>query len=301
MCTKRLPILFSIFSSFFMGRTAAFHVASPLRPSVAKIPCPKNAVPAFASIPLVFSKASDDDTQICQVHSDAATLESSLSLSLQNLLPPLVTAAIVCTTPELVLAADSFISPTWNSALLAYGHYFFIIVATMLLTYERVTVAPDMSVEQEKSLVLADTAYGVVGAFLAATGYFRVVSDYGKGWEYYAHEPLFWLKISAAGLLAGLSLFPTIIYIQRGSKLFQNEEIAPMSEALATRVRKVLNAELSAVLSIPLLATLMARGVGYDNGQFPWQAGAAVSVLTLVGSGALYAKQALTWEEPKPE
>jgi uncharacterized membrane protein len=213
---------------------------------------------------------------------------------------PAITVAIVCTAPETVLAADSFaISPTWNSALLAYSHYFFLLLGAILLTYERATVAANMSVDKEKSLVIADALYGIVGASLAASGYFRVVSEYGKGWEYYAHEPLFWLKLSAAGLLAGLSLFPTIIFVKRGSKLFQDEEIEPMTEALAGRVRRVLNAELSAVLSIPLFATLMARGVGY-NENFPWQLGAALTVLTLVGSGALYAKQALTWEEPAP-
>ena len=189
------------------------------------------------------------------------------------------------------------LSPTWNSALLAYGHYFFILLGTILLSYERFTVKANMSVEDEKSLVVADALYGVVGALLAGTGYFRVISEYGKGWEYYAHEPLFWVKLSAAGLLAGLSLFPTLTFIRRGSKLFQNEDIAPMSEALATRVQKVLNAELSAILSVPLMATLMARGVAY-NPDFPWSAGAAVTILTLVGSGAYYARQALTWTEP---
>jgi uncharacterized membrane protein len=190
------------------------------------------------------------------------------------------------------------LSPTWNSALLAYGHYFFILLGTILLCYERFTVEANMSVEKEKSLVIADALYGIVGAALAGTGYFRVISEYGKGWDYYAHEPLFWLKLTAAGLLAGLSLFPTITFIQRGSKIFQNDTtIEPMSEALATRIRKVLNAELSAILSVPLLATLMARGVAYQP-DFPWQLGAGLTVLTLVGSGAFYAQKALTWTEP---
>ena len=215
------------------------------------------------------------------------------------------TTGIIMTVPTAALATGdtgggdpfSFLSPTWNSALLAYGHYFFILSGTILLCYERFTVKANMSIDQEKSLVVADALYGLVGAALAGTGYFRVISEYGKGWDYYAHEPLFWVKLTAAGLLAGLSLFPTITFIQRGSKLYQNEDIAPMSEALATRVQKVLNAELSAILSVPLLATLMARGVSYQP-DFPWPVGAAFTVLTLVGSGTFYARQALTWKEP---
>jgi putative membrane protein len=213
---------------------------------------------------------------------------------------PVLLYMTLCIVPTTVLAADGgflTISPTWNSALLAYGHYFFILLATILLTYERSTVTANMSIETEKSLVIADALYGVMGAFVGGTGYFRVISEYGKGWEYYAHEPIFWMKLIAASLLAGLSLFPTITYIKRGEKLFRNEDIEPMSEALAKRVRSVLNAELSAILSIPLFASLMARGVAY-NEDFPWQLGATVAVLTLVGSGALYARQALTWTEP---
>lgn len=239
------------------------------------------------------------------VAKDTANAIASSEPSLPPQWPsPVVTAATLVligtsVTPECACAADgAILSPTWNSALLAYGHYFFLLLATMLLMFERLTVAPNMSVDQEKSLVICDALYGVVGAALAATGYFRVVS--GKGWEYYAHEPLFWMKLAAAGLLAGLSLFPTLIYIQRGSKLFQNEEIAPMSAALATRLQKILNAELSAVLSIPLLATLMARGIAFSpDRDWVWPLGAGGTVLVLLGSGALYARQALTWEEPE--
>lgn len=96
--------------------------------------------------------------------------------------------------------------------------------------------------------------------------------------------------------MGGLSLFPTITFIKRGEKLFKDQPIEPMSEKLAKRTQSVINAEISALLSIPLLATLMARGVWYSN-DFPWQAGAAVCAVALLGSGTLYAKQALQWKE----
>jgi len=182
-------------------------------------------------------------------------------------------------------------------ALVAYSHYLFLLIGMGLLVFERLTVKAGMSKEDEKALVFADASYGITGALIFASGYFRVV-EYGKGWEFYSHEPLFWLKIAFAGVLAGLSVFPTITITRRGYKIFKDLPLEPISEKLAERMHSVLNAEISAILSIPLIATLMARGVGYME-DFPWQAGAGVAAVFLLGSGFLYGKQALTWEEPE--
>jgi hypothetical protein len=73
-------------------------------------------------------------------------------------------------------------------------------------------------------------------------------------------------------------------------------EFEPMSEKLYTRMKAVLNAELSAVLSIPLLATFMARGVWYSN-DFPWPAGLVWVLLVSGGASFFYGKQAVTWTD----
>lgn len=70
----------------------------------------------------------------------------------------------------------------------------------------------------------------------------------------------------------------------------------PVSDELAARLQQVINAEISAILSIPLLATLMARGVWYSQ-DFPWQVGLTTAILATVGSFYFYARQALTWTE----
>jgi len=61
-----------------------------------------------------------------------------------------------------------------------------------------------------------------------------------------------------------------------------------------------LNAEITAVLSIPLVATFMARGVWYWD-DFPWPIGLALAIAATVGSFYLYAKQALTWTDNEEE
>lgn len=59
----------------------------------------------------------------------------------------------------------------------------------------------------------------------------------------------------------------------------------------------LINAELLMVGSIPLTASLMARGVGYMP-NFPWQVGAGATVAALGGLGFKYVKEALDWKEP---
>ena len=97
--------------------------------------------------------------------------------------------------------------------------------------------------------------------------------------------------------MGSASLFPTIKIIQRAlGKRNEDEEVAPMSEAMANRITTILNGEILALCSIPLAAAMMSRGVGY-MGTMPWQAGAAPVALAVVGGGVKYAKEALSWEE----
>ena len=76
----------------------------------------------------------------------------------------------------------------------------------------------------------------------------------------------------------------------------KTETVPPISEQLAARLLQIINAEITAVLSIPLLATLMARGVWYVQ-DFPWPVGLTVALLATAGSFYFYAKQALDWTD----
>ena len=80
------------------------------------------------------------------------------------------------------------------SAFAAYGHYLSLFVIVGCLVTERLTVKANMSDDEEDRLAIADTTLGLSGALLAYTGYIRATADWGKGFDYYAHEPIFWLK-----------------------------------------------------------------------------------------------------------
>lgn len=147
------------------------------------------------------------------------------------------------------------------------------------------------------------TKYDFVFAFHAAifvSGYFRV-TQYGKGFDFYKHEPFFWLKIALAGVLAGSSFFPTGTIIKRAAAKKDSGIYEPLSDKLQQRLQSVVNAELTGIAFIPLTATLMARGVGYSE-DFPWQIEAGLAALVFAGASAKYVLEVLNWsDEPDDE
>jgi len=185
------------------------------------------------------------------------------------------------------------------SALAAYAHYAGLIGVVGALVTERITLKEDMSDDEFDRLANADIAYGVAGVLVLVSGYERV-TQYGKGWDFYAHEPIFWCKMVLFAIMGSASYFPTIKIVQHAiakkEATDRDESIPPPSPALVKRMTSIVNAELLAVASIPLAATLMARGVAYAD-WLPWQAGAAPVALALGGFGYKYAKEALDWQE----
>jgi putative membrane protein len=179
-------------------------------------------------------------------------------------------------------------------------NYAGLVLVSMSLAVERALIKPQMSIENEKLLGYADILYGLAGTLVLVSGYYRV-TEYGKGWEFYSHEPIFWVKMLLFAVMGASSLFPTIKIVQRAIKINDAEKgKGPMpelmSEALATRMTKIVNGELLAIGSIPLAASLMSRGVGYFDA-FPWPLGAGIVGAAVVGLGVKYSREALSFKE----
>jgi len=182
------------------------------------------------------------------------------------------------------------------SAAVAYGHYVSLFIIVACVTIERFTIRPNMTLEEEKLIAKADIWLGITGVILLATGYIRATDlTCGKGWTFYSHEPIFWMKMIGVSVFGAASFFPTTKIIQRSIDQ-RFGKFTPMSERLANRMIQVLNAELLALFSIPLLATLMSRGVAYTD-TFPWQVEAAFVPIVLITLGTKYIREALDWRE----
>ncbi|MFM7394509.1 MAG: DUF2214 family protein [Cyanobium sp.] len=150
--------------------------------------------------------------------------------------------------------------PVLPSAAVAYVHYLSFMVCFGALVLERRLIRADPSREDATLMVITDVVYGIAALALLLSGIARVL-HFGQGSAFYTENPLFWVKVGTYLAVGALSLYPTITYILWAIPL-RKGELPKVSEALANRLRWILNIELVGFAAIPFLATLMARGVG---------------------------------------
>ena len=153
------------------------------------------------------------------------------------------------------------VSPdVWPRAGVAYLHYLSFMVCFGALVLERRLIKANPDRQEATLMVITDVVYGLAALVLLLTGIARVL-HFGQGSAFYTENPLFWWKVGAYLAVGGLSLYPTITYILWALPL-RKGELPQVSEALAKRLSWILNIELAGFAAIPLMATLMARGVG---------------------------------------
>ncbi len=147
-----------------------------------------------------------------------------------------------------------------KNAGVAYVHYLSFMLCFGALVLERKLIKADPNRQEATAMVITDIVYGIAALALLVSGILRVI-HFGQGAEFYTQNPLFWWKVGLYLSVGGLSLYPTITYILWAIPL-RKGELPKVSEALAKRLAWIINIELVGFASIPLMATLMARGVG---------------------------------------
>jgi len=148
----------------------------------------------------------------------------------------------------------------FKSASIAYIHYLSFMICFGALIYERISVKPNPRKEEAISMVVADIIYGIAGIALLVSGIYRVLK-FGQGSDFYTQNPIFWTKIIVFALVGSLSLYPTITYVLWAIPLSKGN-LPNVTQNLVSRLRLIINIELVGFVSIPFLATLMARGIG---------------------------------------
>jgi putative membrane protein len=162
--------------------------------------------------------------------------------------------------PAVVSAITTPGTPVLPSALVAYVHYLSFMLCFGALVLERRLIRPNPDRQTATLMVITDIVYGIAALGVLVSGILRVV-HFGQGSAFYTQNPLFWWKVGTYLAVGALSLYPTVTYILWAIPL-RKGELPQVSEALATRLGWILNIELLGFATIPLLATLMARGVG---------------------------------------
>jgi putative membrane protein len=139
--------------------------------------------------------------------------------------------------------------------LVAYLHYLTIILTTAFLTSELVVCRSGLDPAQVRLLRGLDVAFFVAALGALATGVLRLFF-YAKGVPFYVSNPVFWVKMALYVTIATLSIWPTIRFIR-----WSRAQNAPPAAEVAA-VRRLLHLELALLALMPLMAVLMARGIG---------------------------------------
>jgi putative membrane protein len=148
----------------------------------------------------------------------------------------------------------------WINALVSYLHYLSFMLCFGALVLEAHTLKKEVSLSEAWRIVISDAVYGISATIVLITGVLRILY-FGKGTDYYLSNSVFYIKV-AVFLVVGLaSLYPTISFITWLTEL-QQGQTPKLELAKLKRLKWLIRIELAGFILIPLLATIMARGIG---------------------------------------
>jgi len=151
-------------------------------------------------------------------------------------------------------------SPRITDALLAYAHFISIFATFGMLCAELVLCRGPLVAAQVRRLARIDIAYFACAMAVLATGLLRLFFG-AKGSGFYLHNPVFHAKLGLFLLVGLISIPPTLRFIAWRKRMKGNEQ-ATVTAAEARGAARLVHLELALLAAIPLLAALMARGVG---------------------------------------
>jgi putative membrane protein len=145
--------------------------------------------------------------------------------------------------------------------VLAVLHFVLIFALVGILGAEAGLVHEGMDGMQASRVAVLDRSYGAAAGLLLMVGFLRVF--YGtKGAAFYLENPVFWAKIAAFMLIAGLSILPTVRFFAWQRRARKEPGFRPAAADVRS-VRRLIEAQAVVLLVIPLLAGLVARGYGW--------------------------------------
>lgn len=142
----------------------------------------------------------------------------------------------------------------------AYLHFLGIMALMATLLAEYVTLQPNMTRLLIQRLAVIDLSYGMAAGIVLITGVLRF-AYFGKGMPYYLGNTLFYVKVGLFLLIALISIYPTVKFLS-WRRMLKHDSLPEVDMHSVTRLRYVVRLELGLLLVIPLLAVLMARGIG---------------------------------------
>ncbi|HEY5799335.1 MAG TPA: DUF2214 family protein [Burkholderiaceae bacterium] len=142
---------------------------------------------------------------------------------------------------------------------LRYLHFLCVFVIFATLTAEHMLLKPVVARAEIVRLARIDAAYGIAAMLLLAVGLTLWLGGYGKPAAFYSGNWIFHLKLTCFVAIGLLSIRPTLF-------ILRNRAGSPHDQVTVPRgIRNALRIELALLIVMPLLAGLMAHGVGLNT------------------------------------
>ncbi|WP_192346508.1 DUF2214 family protein [Algoriphagus sp. Y33] len=141
--------------------------------------------------------------------------------------------------------------------LLRYLHFISIFAIVGSLVSEHLLLKKTMTRKEIKKIAIIDGVYGMAALTLLAVGLTLWLGGYGKPTVFYSLNFIFHIKITLFATIGILSIYPTVFFIK--NRKGDHEEVV----AIPKSIFMLLRLELLILFIIPLLAGLMAKGIGH--------------------------------------
>ena len=148
----------------------------------------------------------------------------------------------------------------WSDAILAYLHFTAVFVLFAFLSVELVLLKGELTPAVIRQLGRMDVWYFGAAIVVLATGFARMVLG-AKGAEFYLSSWPVYVKIGLFVAVAMMSVIPTLRFIDWRRQL-EHDAAWRVPGAEQQRMRRLVLIELHVAALIPLVAVIMARGLG---------------------------------------
>jgi putative membrane protein len=140
--------------------------------------------------------------------------------------------------------------------ILRYVHFISIFAIVSSIVSEHLLLKKELTRRELTRISRIDAVYGVAAITLLAAGLTLWLGGFGKPTEFYSKNWVFHTKITLFLIVGLLSIYPTVFYIKQSKG--NPEEIV----AVPGNVFMMVRIELLLLFIIPMIAGLMAKGIG---------------------------------------
>lgn len=140
---------------------------------------------------------------------------------------------------------------------LRYIHFISIFTIVSTIVSEHLLLKKELTRLEINRLARIDAIYGLAALTLLAAGLTLWLGSFGKPAFYYSKNWIFHMKISLFATVGLLSIYPTVFFIK--NRKGDSDEVVRVPQTVFWMLR----IELVLLFVIPLLAGLMARGLGF--------------------------------------